>query len=423
MWRDDSSKFKEIVVSGVAAIPSIIVCLVLYDIISLKPANSHTTKTLLSQYSYSIVCRVLGAMGMSKFKRQSKECEKLQENLLHYIIEKNKDTEYSKQMGLSKSTIFTAKDFPKNHPVTDYETFRPYVNSIVQGKDNILTAEKPDFLATTSGTTGKPKRYPILKENKKRIVRSALAMLYTHRNIYKSLKRLWQFRLMSKPTYTADGLPITGVSNIMAVPYRHNIVPDVITKIFTEYPAFYIQAIFALTEPELFYIDGFSSNLMYSFFKFLEANYTKICHDIATGSLNENVDMPQEVRKELIPLMTPNPKRAAFIKQQIELGSTGLAKRIWPELEYVHLGISAGMKMCAEALRSSYLQGIKMFQMAHGASEAHMGYQVEDDVESEVMTMLPDATAYMEFIPIEDCQEKQPKTYPMHKVNLLTCLE
>ena len=360
-------------------------------------------------------------MGMAKFKSQSKECEKLQENLLHYIIEKNKDTEYSKQMGLSKSTIFTVKDFPKKHPVTDYETFRPYVDSIVQGKPNILTADKPEFLATTSGTTGKAKRYPIVNENKKRIVRSALAMLYTHRNIYKSLKRLWQFRLMSKPTYTTDGLPITGVSNIMAVPYRHNIVPNAITRIFTEYPAFYIQAIFTLTEPELFYIDGFSSNLMYSFFKFLETNYTKVCHDIATGSLSENVDLPQEVRKELTPLMAPNPKRAAFIKQQIELGSTGLAKRIWPELEYVHLGISAGMKMCAEALKSSYLQGIKMFQMAHGASEAHMGYQVEDDVESEVMTMLPDATAYMEFIPIERCQEEQPKTFPMHKVNALTC--
>ena len=353
---------------------------------------------------------------MIKFKKQSKQCEKLQENLLHYIIAKNEETEYSKEVGLSKSTIITAKDFLKNHPVTDYETYRPYVESIVQGKSKILTTETPEFLATTSGTTGKAKRYPIVKENKDRIVRSAIAMLYTHRDIYKSLKRLWQFRLMSRPTYTNNGLPITGVSNIMALPYRHNIIPGAFTKIFTEYPAFYVQAVFALIEPELFYIDGFSSNLMYSFFKFLEANYPKICHDIATGHLSEHVDLTPEVRAELQAEMVPDPKRAAFVKQQIELGSTGLARRIWPELRYVHVGISAGMKMCAEALKNSYLQSTKLFQMAHGSSEAHMGYQLEDDVESEVMTMLPDATAFMEFIPEEDCKLEQPRTYRMHEV-------
>ena len=71
------------------------------------------------------------------------------------------------------------KDFPKNHPVTDYETFRPYVDSIVQGKANILTAEKPEFLATTSGTTGKAKRYPILKgkQEKNRSKRFGHALL------------------------------------------------------------------------------------------------------------------------------------------------------------------------------------------------------------------------------------------------------
>ena len=311
------------------------------------------------------------------------------------------------------------KDFVKYHPVTVYEDFKPYVDSMVQGKSNILTTSKPEFFATTSGTTGKCKRYPFTKENKKRIVSGALAMLYTHKNIYKSLKRMWQFRLMSKPTYTEDGLPMTGLSNIMAVPYQHNVVPRTITKIFTEYPAFYIQAIFALTEPELFFIDGFSSNLMNSFFKFLEANYTKICHDIATGTINETVELTEEVRNELNELMVPNKKRAAFIKQQIELGSTGLAKRIWPELEYIHLAVSAGMKMCADILKNSYLQGTKVFQMAHGASEAFMGYQLEENVESEVLTMLPDATAYMEFIPVENCQEEQPKTYPMHQVTKL----
>ena len=400
-----------------AAVPSLIFCIILYDIIHLNPANSHTVKTLLSQYYYSFTCRVFGSLGMRKFKRQSKNCGKLQENLLHYIIEKNKDTEYSKAAGLSKTPIYTMKDFVKHHPVSDYENFRPHIDSIIAGKANILSPDKPELFATTSGTTGKCKRYPIIKENKKRIISGALAMLYTHRSIYKSLKRMWQFRLMSKPTFSEDGLPITGLSNIMAVPYPHNIVPGAITKIFTEYPAFYVQAIFALTEPELFFIDGFSSNLLYSFFKFLEANYTKICHDIATGTINESVDLTQEIRTELTELMVPNKKRAAFIKQQIELGSTGLAKRIWPELEYVHLGVSAGMKLCVDILKNSHLQGTKVFQMAHVASEAFMGYQLEDDVESEVLTMLPDAVAFMEFIPLEHCQEEQPKTYPMHEVN------
>ncbi len=393
------------------------VCVILHDMAAQSPADSHSAATLLSQYlRYSVMSRVVGKIyGMRVFERESQQCEKLQEKLLHDILRRNKDTIYARKEGLSQCG--SAQQFTEIHPVTVYDHFKTYIDAVINGHTNVLSRDDPAFIATTSGTTGTCKRFPITAENAKRIRGAAsLAMLYTHRQIYRSLKRIWQFRIMSKPSFTKIGLPMTGLSNIMAKTNTHNIVPSAISKIYNEYPAFYVQAIFALTEPELFFIDGFSSNLMYSFFKFLETNYDQLCHDIATGSISTNVDISNDIRDELNKLLKPNQSRATFIQHQVEIGSTGLAKRIWPDLQFVHIATSASMKMCANMLKKSYLQGTTIFQMAHGASEALVGYQMEDDVESEILTMLPNISAFLEFIPVEKCLENQPRTFPMDKV-------
>ncbi len=389
------------------------------DILRQHPARSHTARSLLTQYMrYSVVSRVLGKLAFIKFQKRSKFCGTLQEDLLRDIIKSNQDSVYSKMFGLNEQTVSSLQQLQSVHPLTTYEDFRPFIDRMVEGENGVLTTKAPEYFATTSGTTGKCKKCPITADNTRRIIRGGLAMMYRHREVYKSLKRVWQFRVMSEPTRTKDGVLMTGMSNVLSRPSPHNIVPDACTRLYTERPSFHVQAVFALAEPELFFIDGFSSNLMCSILKFLEANHTQICEDISRGIICEDLDLPDDVRAELNAALLPNPIRATFIEDQIHKGSAGLAKRIWPELEYVHVGTSAGMKLCADMLRGTYLHGTTVFQTAHGASEAFVGYQTEDNMELEVLTMLPDATTVMEFIPKEHCDEDQPKTFAMDQVSV-----
>ncbi len=50
-------------------------------------------------------------------------------------------------------------------PVRDYEQFKPYIEKIKEGKDNILWKGKPIYFAKTSGTTSGVKYIPITKES------------------------------------------------------------------------------------------------------------------------------------------------------------------------------------------------------------------------------------------------------------------
>ncbi len=403
--------------AGVVGFLSLIFLIICLDIIRHNPARSHTGKSLISQYLFGLVCRMFGPLGMLKFKRQSKISESLQDNLLLSLLSQNKNTLYAQIHGLSDGDILSKDQYVKRQPLTSYQDYETYITKIEDGQKNVLTKEDPVYMASTSGTTGKAKLYPITPSNKKKIKKAAMAMLHTHSEVYSSLKRVWQFRIFSAFRYTDAGLPVGGLALHMAQPHPYNVVPSTITKIHTEFAAFYVQALFVLQEPELAYIDGFSSSLMYSFFKFLEANHLQICDDIATGTLSSKLDINQDIRNELLTHLKPNPSRADFVRQQLELGSLGLAKRLWPELQYAHLSTSAGMKLSADFLRKSYLRDVKLFSVGHGASETFVGYQMEEDLESEVFTMLPDGTSFLEFIPVEHSQQEQPRTLFMNQVD------
>jgi hypothetical protein len=86
-----------------------------------------------------------------------------QEAILKELLKVGKSTEFGKEHGLDK--VNTYDEFKKAVPVRDYESFKPYIEKIKEGKHNILWRGKPIYLAKTSGTTSGVKYIPISKES------------------------------------------------------------------------------------------------------------------------------------------------------------------------------------------------------------------------------------------------------------------
>lgn len=63
------------------------------------------------------------------------------------------------------SSIKNYNDFKANVPIKDYEELKPYIDKVVEGKENILWKGKPIYLCKTSGTTSGSKYIPISKES------------------------------------------------------------------------------------------------------------------------------------------------------------------------------------------------------------------------------------------------------------------
>jgi GH3 auxin-responsive promoter len=86
-----------------------------------------------------------------------------QQNVFLNLIRQAKDTEFGQDHGFN--TIKTFVDFAKQVPIRDYEELKPYIDKVVQGKENILWKGKPLYFAKTSGTTSGAKYIPLTKES------------------------------------------------------------------------------------------------------------------------------------------------------------------------------------------------------------------------------------------------------------------
>ena len=86
-----------------------------------------------------------------------------QQKVFENLLNSAKNTVFGKDHDFENITTFQA--FAKKVPVRDYEDLKPYINQVVQGKENILWKGKPLYFAKTSGTTSGAKYIPLTKES------------------------------------------------------------------------------------------------------------------------------------------------------------------------------------------------------------------------------------------------------------------
>ncbi len=86
-----------------------------------------------------------------------------QELILKSLLKSGKGTVFGKDHHLDQVDGYAA--YRQAVPIRDYEQFKPYINQIKEGKQNVLWKGKPLYLAKTSGTTSGVKYIPISKES------------------------------------------------------------------------------------------------------------------------------------------------------------------------------------------------------------------------------------------------------------------
>ena len=114
----------------------------------------------IRRYIISWLLRIQGFLVTRQITASSKNLKKSQGDTLRQILRANAKTEYSQAHGLDK--VNTREELRKVHPLCGYERFDPYYERMMNGEENILTAEKPLAFGITSGTTGKPSKIAVL---------------------------------------------------------------------------------------------------------------------------------------------------------------------------------------------------------------------------------------------------------------------
>lgn len=98
-----------------------------------------------------------------QIKRNSAHALEDQELILKNLLKTGRGTQFGKEHRFHE--VENHAGFAQAVPIRDYEAFKPYIEQIKQGKENILWKGKPIYFAKTSGTTSGVKYIPITKDS------------------------------------------------------------------------------------------------------------------------------------------------------------------------------------------------------------------------------------------------------------------
>jgi len=285
-------------------------------------------------------------------------------------------TDYGKKYSFDK--INSIADFKKNVPINDYDSLKPYIQSIMEGKQNVLWQSPITWFAKSSGTTSdKSKFIPVSKES-------------LDENHYRASKDVMTLYLHKHPqsSIMSGKCLIIGGSHQINQLNADSFFGD-LSAVVLQNMAWYGQMI---RTPDL------SIALMDEWEEKIEM--------MAHTTIQENVTYLAGVPTWMIVLM----------KRIFEIAGTNDLMQIWPNLElYIHGGVSF------KPYRNQFQQFIPHTSMnyleTYNASEGFFAAQDTMNNEDGMLLFLNHGI-YYEFMPMDEYGKAHPETLSLKEVEL-----
>lgn len=300
-----------------------------------------------------------------------------QTQVFNNLIGSAQFTEYGKKYDFHK--IDNIRDYRNNVPIGDYDTFKPYIDRIMEGEQKLLWNTDINWFAKSSGTTSdKSKFIPISKEgldeNHFKGGKDVLALY---------LKQFPQSDFMNGKCLVIGGSHQINQLNV------DSFYGDLSAVMLQNMPL-YGQMI---RTPDL------SIALMSEW----EEKIEKMAHTTS----KENVTYIAGVPTWTIVL----------IRRILEITGANNITDVWPNLElYVHGGVS--FKPYREQFKKLIPKADMRYQETYNASEGF--FAAQDNIDDHGMLLFLNHGIYYEFMPMEEYGKEHPHTLSLQEVELNT---
>ncbi|KAK3099344.1 hypothetical protein FSP39_003018 [Pinctada imbricata] len=334
----------------------------------------------------------------------------------------NAETEYGKTYNFSE--IKSREDFVQQHPLTFISHYKSYVDKMMEGKDDILTKDKPIIFAVTSGTSGTSSVLPMTQRQRINFFVQGVAVVYhsmlqafpDSRKLQKSLKFFYTPRWRTCEAGVPVGPNSSSPTNTRQLLNVYS-TPKAGFEILSEPEALYIHLLFGMKDKHIGMLEANFSSIILSSFKALDIHWKDIIEDIEKGRVNPNLKIDDDVRNELDKVLKPDSSRAQELREAFEGGPIGLAKRIWPNCHLMLAADSGSFELPANILRETYCKNLPIYSPLYAASEGLLGVNVWP-LKHPSHYLLAPKSMFFEFIPVEHCKEDQPATLFLDQVQL-----
>ena len=289
------------------------------------------------------------------------------------LIKQAKDTEWGKQHRYAD--IRDEQQFRNQVPISDYETFQPYIDRIRKGQQNLLWPSEIRWFAKSSGTTSAKSKYiPVSQES----------LEECHFKGGKDMLTLYLTNFPDSQIFTGKSLTLSG--SLRNTGEMVNVMEGDLSAVILQNLPFLAE--FARTpSPDIALME----------------NWDEKIRKIANETIQQNVTSLAGVPSWMLLLM------------QHILKATGKKSlhEIWPGLEvFFHGGVnfSPYQKQFEEITDPNRLN----FLETYNASEGFFGIQDQHD-KKDLLLML-DYGIYYEFIPNKDFQEGKNEAIGLDRV-------
>lgn len=330
---------------------------------------------------------------LSAFEAKCADPRGAQLATLRLILERNAQTAFGREHGFAE--INDLEQFRAAVPVVSYDEIAPWIERAVAGETDVLTRGPVSYFSTTSGTTAKPKFIPGTQQT---IVAGCEAMLA--RNSY--LQRQHPEAFDGTPLFivgnanegkTAKGVgygAMTGFGyHVGHMGFKGSRLPYEVFTIGDASARYYCILRLALARPELSAIFAYNPSTLVLLFQSARNDWDALVRDIREGTLT--VDIANDVRDAIAPLLVPNPERAAELQS---LGNAG-PREWWPKLAIVVCWKGGALGFYLRELER-WTGDLPVRDLGVLASEAMLTIAVDDVTAGGVL--LPD-TGFFEFLP------------------------
>ena len=323
----------------------------------------------------TLLDKVYFAPRLKKIDFYANRAGELQHRVLDRLVRMAENTEWGKKYDYK--SIHTYEDFRNRLPIQTYEEVKPYVERLRAGEQNLLWPSEIRWFAKSSGTTNdKSKFLPVSKE----------ALEDIHYRGGKDAAAIY-FRMNPESRFFSGKGLILGGSHSPNLNSNHSLVGDL--------SAILIQNVSPLIN--LIRVPSKQIALMDEWEAKIEA--------IANSTIPVDVTNLSGVPSWMLVL----------IKRILEKTGKQTLEEVWPNLEvFFHGGVAF------TPYREQYRQVIHSSKMhyveTYNASEGYFGTQ--NDLSDPSMLLMIDYGVFYEFIPLEDVEKENPRTYCLEEVEL-----
>ena len=345
----------------------------------------------------------------SSFQSMAERPEEVQQDLLRRLLASNRDTAFGKAHGFS--SMVSWQDYRERVPMADYEATRPWIERLLAGEPRVLTAVQPYTFTLTSGTTGQPKLIPV-----NRFTRQGSARL-SAQWLYRSLvdhPRVLDDKALVIVSPAVEGHTPAGVTYGSAsghiyqnasrgVRYRYAVPYDVFA--IKDFDAKYYAIMRFAIAKKISLVATANPSTILRLVNTADTYREQLVRDVRDGSLDQDADIPVEIRRSLEPHLKPDQERARELERFLS-EETFTPQQYWPGLALVGCWKGGSVGAALDRIKPWFREDMRFRDIGYLSSEAQSSLPISDEGSAGILAL---ETNFYEFIPEAEMDSGSPR--------------